>query len=80
MPMVRFAWSPLLVDLRRETCPRARWLARERAWSMTLEEAEAFLAAAHRLLDFARRHAEIAIDEARWVVGFARDAPYRRDG
>ena len=24
MPLVRFSWNPLLVDVRREACPRAR--------------------------------------------------------
>ena len=80
MPFVRFAWSPQLVAVRREACPRARWLARERAWSMSADEAATFLAAAHARLDFVRSHTEIAIDDARWVIGFARDAPYRRSG
>jgi hypothetical protein len=77
MPLVRFAWSPCLVDLRRETCPRARWLPRERAWSMSAEEATTFFDAAHRRLEFVRSHAELTIDGVPWVIGFARDAPYR---
>ena len=80
MPRVRFAWSPQLVAVRRETCPRARWLARERAWSMSADEAATFLAAAHARLDFVRSQSELVIDEVHWVVGFVRDAPYRRSG
>jgi hypothetical protein len=43
MPIVRFAWSPLLVDVRREQCPRAKWDRAHRAWTMTQAEADRFL-------------------------------------
>ena len=46
MPIVRFAWNPVLIEIRRECCPRARWDAARRAWMMTPDEAEAFMARA----------------------------------
>jgi hypothetical protein len=77
VPDVRFSWSPLLVDLRRELCPTARWEKRQRRWLMNDADATTFLRAAHVQLDFARSKAEITIDEATWVVGFLQGAPYR---
>jgi len=77
MPTVRFAWSPQLLAVRRETCPRAQWLARDRVWRMSHGDAVRFLAAAHARLDFARTRGEIAIDGTRWVIGFVGGAPYR---
>jgi hypothetical protein len=78
MPTVRFAWNPTLVDVRREACPQARWNKATRAWTMTVTEAEQFLAASHARLDFAKMQSEIAIDENRWTIGFVRGAPSRR--
>jgi hypothetical protein len=78
MPTVRFAWSPELVAIRREACPAARWLARERAWVMSPDDAAAFLAASHARLAFTMGHDEITIDGERWVIGFVRGAPYRQ--
>jgi hypothetical protein len=78
MPVVRFAWSPQLVDVRREACPRARWDKTARAWTMTAAEAETFLAAGHARLELCRSAGEIAIDGNLWLVGFVRGAPYRK--
>ena len=47
MPVVRFAWNPQLLAVRREACPRARWNNQARAWTMTATEAEAFVVAGH---------------------------------
>ena len=77
MPSIRFAWNPLLVDLRREVCPSARWQKHKRCWVMSDAEAHGFVHAAQARLDFQRSQAQIQIDEVTWVVGFARDAPYR---
>jgi hypothetical protein len=46
MPSVRFAWSPLLVDLRREVCPSARWQKQGRHWVMSETDAVALIRAA----------------------------------
>ena len=78
MPIIRFAWSPLLVELRREECPRARRIGTRRAWSMAQADAERFLHATHERLTLMRTSTEILIDNACWVVGFVRDAPYSR--
>jgi len=75
MPTVRFSWNPQLVDVRRTACPAARWDKAARSWTMTAAEADAFLAACHARLDFARMHAEIVVDTARWRVGFVQGAP-----
>ena len=75
MPIVRFAWSTQLVDIRRQACPQARWNKASRAWTMTEAEAAAFLTASHTKLEFVRMSSEIAIDDTRWVVGFVRGAP-----
>ena len=75
MPVVRFAWSPMLVDLRREVCPSARWQKRGRHWVMSETDAQAFIRAAQARLDFQRSHAQISVDGTIWVVGFVRGAP-----
>ena len=75
MPVVRFAWSPMLVDLRREVCPSARWQKRGRHWVMSETDAQAFIRAAQARLDFQRSHAQISVDDTIWVVGFVRGAP-----
>ncbi len=77
MPAVRFSWSPLLVSLRREVCPRAQWQSNRRQWVMSEAEAQRFIEAAQTQLDFQRRHASITIDGVAWLVGFVRGAPYR---
>ena len=74
---VRFSWDPLLVDLRREVCPRASWQKASRQWIMSDRDAEAFVRAAHSRLDCLRSQAQIRVDDFIWVVGFARGAPYR---
>src|SRR5690348_4727804 len=79
MRVVRFAWSPTLVDVRRRVCPHAQWNARKRTWTMSEQEAEAFLAASHASLDFCRSHTEISIDGVRWTIGFAQGAPCRTE-
>jgi len=55
----------ILVELRREACPRARWIAKQRAWLMTQTEAETFIAACHERLNYERYHAEITVDRRR---------------
>jgi hypothetical protein len=77
VPEVRFRWNPLLVDLRREVCPAARWEKNKRRWFMNDTEAATFLRAAHARLDLAKSRAEIDVDDVRWVVGFVLGAPYR---
>ena len=77
MPTVRFAWSPVLVNLRREVCPTARWQKQGRQWLMSDAEAQAFVNAAHCRLDFQRTHAQILVDGVTWVIGFVRGAPYQ---
>jgi hypothetical protein len=77
MPLVRFPWNPVLVDLRRAICPRARWQKQTRCWVMTEDEADAFKQAAHAALNYQKWQTEIAIDEVTWVTGFAQGAPYR---
>jgi len=77
MATVKFAWSPVLVDLRREICPAARWEKQGRQWQMTDDAAAAFLNAAQARLDFARSSAEIRVNGAAWLVGFATGAPCR---
>ena len=75
MPSVRFSWSPMLVDLRREVCPSARWEKQGRHWVMSETDARAFVRAAQARLDFQRSHAQISVDGTIWVVGFVRGAP-----
>ena len=75
MPLVRFAWNPQLVEVRREACPRARWSSQTRAWTMTAAEVEAFVAAGHVRLEDRRMASEIIVDGDRWLVGFRQGAP-----
>src|SRR6185437_3757703 len=77
MRCVRFHWNPVLIDLRREVCPAARWQRQGREWLMSDADADAFIRAAQARLDFERQHAQICIDDVKWVVGFAQGAPYR---
>jgi len=44
---------------------------------MTPSEAEAFVIAGHLRLDLLKMHAEIAVDDTRWRVGFVSGAPER---
>jgi hypothetical protein len=77
MPVVRFHWDAQLVSVRREVCPRAKWDKAARAWTMTADEAAAFLAAGHARLSFARDTGQIAIDGEQWLIGFVQGAPSR---
>jgi hypothetical protein len=77
MASVRFPWSPLLVDIRREICPEARWQKRGRQWIMSETDAQAFLRTAQARLDHRRAHIQINVDDAVWIVGFIRGAPYQ---
>ena len=77
MAIVEFSWSPVLVDLRREVCPAARWQKQGRQWLMTEDAAAAFLNAAQARLDFVRVSAEIRVNGVAWLVGFAAGAPRR---
>ena len=79
LPSVRFDWNPILVDLRREVCPKARWHKEGRHWAMGTEDAQVFLDAAHTRLEFSKGHAQVRVDDITWVVGFVRGAPYRLD-
>ena len=76
MPTIRFAWNPILIDLRREVCPGARWHRQGRHWIMSDAEAQTFVRAAQARLDFQRSQAQIRIDDVTWVFGFVRGAPY----
>ena len=69
---VRFAWNPMLVDLRREICPRAQWQKNGRQWIMSGTEADTFVRAAQAGLDFGKSLAQIRVDNVIWVVGFVR--------
>ena len=75
MPTVRFVWSPLLVEGRREVCPRAKWLAAQKAWAMSEDEARTFIAAGHVRLEYARMHCQIVVDQERWLIGLVQGAP-----
>jgi hypothetical protein len=77
MPVIRFSWNPQLIEVRREACPRARWDKTARAWTMTTVEAEAFLAASHKRLEFGRSNSQIAIDDEQWLIGFVQGAPMK---
>ena len=72
---IRFAWSPALVALRREACPRARWEKNARRWIMSDQDAQTFLRAAHARLEFLLSSTRIEIDNVVWIVGFAQGAP-----
>ena len=76
MPFIRLAWNPLLVDLRREVCPGARWQKQRRCWMMSDDEAQRFVRAAQARLDFQKSQALLRIDDITWVFGFVRGAPY----
>jgi hypothetical protein len=76
MPTIRFAWNPILVSLRREVCPGARWHRQGRHWLMSDVEAQTFVRAAQARLDFQRSQAQIRLDDVTWVFGFVRGAPY----
>jgi hypothetical protein len=73
---VRFDWNPMLVDLRREICPRAQW-QNGRQWIMSDTEADTFVRVAQARLDFGKSQAQIRVNNVIWVVGFVRGAPYR---
>jgi hypothetical protein len=77
MASVRFPWSPLLVDIRREICPEARWQKRGRQWIISETDAQAFLRTAQARLDHRRAHIQISVDDTVWIVGFIRGAPYQ---
>jgi hypothetical protein len=74
---VRFPWSPLLVEIRREVCPAARWQRLGRQWIMSETDAQAFLRAAQARLDYRRTHTQISVGDTIWIVGFVRGAPYQ---
>jgi hypothetical protein len=80
MSVVRFHWDAQLVSVRRKVCPQARWDKAARAWTMTADEAAAFLAAGHARLQYARTSGQIAIDGQRWLVGFVQGASSRLPG
>ena len=77
MASVRFAWSPALVELRRQVCPSARWQKSDRRWLMRDDEALSFVQAAQAMLEYRRMHTAICVDDVTWVVGFVQGAPYR---
>jgi hypothetical protein len=81
MPMVKFPfpWDAQLISLRRDVCPRARWQKTSRVWVMTDPEAETFLQAAQARMYFARVKCTVTVDDTVWVLGFAKDTPYRLD-
>jgi hypothetical protein len=79
LPSVRFDWNPILVALRREVCPLARWHKQGRHWAMRTDDVQAFIDAAHTRLEFSRQHAQVRVDDVTWMVGFVRGAPYRLD-
>ena len=77
MPTIRFAWNQMLIDLRREVCPGARWHRQGRHWLMSDAEAQTFVRAAQARLDFQRSQAQVLlINYVTWVFGFVRGAPY----
>jgi hypothetical protein len=46
---------------------------------MTDPEAETFLQAAQARMYFARVKCTVTVDDTVWVLGFAKDTPYRLD-
>jgi hypothetical protein len=74
---VRFAWSPALVELRRQVCPNARWQKHSRLWLMQDDEAQSFMRAAQAALEYQKWHTQITVDDTVWIVGFVQGAPYR---
>jgi hypothetical protein len=77
MPTVKFPWDALLISIRRDVCPLARWEKTSRVWVMTDPEAETFLQAAQARMYFGRVTCNVTVDDVTWVLGFAADAPYR---
>ena len=77
MASVRFAWNPVLVELRRQVCPNARWQKSSRQWLMRDDEVRSFLQAAQTVLEYRRSQTEIRVDDVTWVMGFVQGAPYR---
>jgi hypothetical protein len=76
VPSIRFVWNPILMDLRREVCPGARWQKQGRQWIMSDAEGQGFLRAAQARLEFQRAHAHIRVDDVTWVIGVVRNAPF----
>jgi hypothetical protein len=76
VPSIRFVWNPILVDLRREVCPGARWQKQGRQWNLSDAEAQGFLQAAQARLEVQRAHAHIRVDDVTWVIGFVSGAPF----
>jgi hypothetical protein len=74
---VLFFWDPLLISLRRDVCPNAKWDKPRKQWLMAPEDAERFRDAAHRLLDGTRRHAVLQIGDEQWMIGFRQGAPFK---
>jgi hypothetical protein len=79
MPTVKFQWDAQLISLRRDVCPHARWEKSSRVWVMTDPEAETFLQAAQARMYFARVSCTVTVNDTVWVLGFAKDTPYRLD-
>jgi hypothetical protein len=50
-----------------------------RVWVMTDPEAETLLQAAQARMYFARVTCTVTVDDTVWVLGFARETPYRLD-
>lgn len=76
MAIVRFAWNPTLVGVRREVCPTARFEKGKRQWIMNESDAARFLRAAHSRLEFTKCQARIMVNDDTWVVGFVQGAPF----
>jgi hypothetical protein len=76
VPSISFVWNPILVDLRREVCPGARWQKQGHHWLMSNAEAQGFLRAAQARLAFQKAQARNRVDDVTWVIGFVRDAPF----
>ena len=53
----------MLVELRRQVCPGARWQKTSHQWLMRDDEATSFVQAAQAALEFRRTHAQIRVDE-----------------
>jgi hypothetical protein len=79
MPTVKFQWDAQVISLRRDVCPHARWEKSSRVWVMTDPEAETFLQAAQARMYFARVSCTVTVNDTVWVLGFAKDTPYRLD-
>ena len=70
------SWSPRLIEVRRQSCPLARWQKQKRCWTMTEHDATTFLNVAHLALDYERWHTQVIVDDVVWVIGFVQGAPY----